>query len=200
MKITNIKQQVKVSERFSVFIDKRYAFSLSSSDLLNTGLKIGQEIDERSLDELRDKATLSKALTRSYHLLSYRARSEWEITSYLKRNKYTQEIIDAVSDRLKKEGYIDDLSFAAEWIKNRSSIKNSSIRKLNQELLQKHIERDVISQAIEQADVDEFTKLKSLIEKMQRQKRYDDKLKLMQYLSRQGYNYNDIKRALSAEG
>jgi regulatory protein len=200
MKITSIKQQVKNSERFSIFIDKRYAFSLTSNDLITAGLKVGQEIDSETLDELKDRASLSKATTRSYHLLSYRARSEWEIYSYLNRQKYDNEIIDTVIERLKREGYINDLAFATEWVKNRSSSKNSSVRKLRQELSQKHVDREIISQAIEDADVDEFSKLKTLIEKLKRQSRYDDELKLMQYLSRQGYGYDDIKKALSSDG
>ena len=45
--------------------------------------------------------------------------------------------------------------------------------------------------------VDEFEVLKAEVEKKRRQPKYQDDLKLMQYLARQGYTYDDIKRALA---
>jgi SOS response regulatory protein OraA/RecX len=45
----------------------------------------------------------------------------------------------------------------------------------------------------------DISALKSTIEKKRRQSKYSDDLKLMQYLARQGYNYDDIKTALQAD-
>jgi len=41
--------------------------------------------------------------------------------------------------------------------------------------------------------------LRELIAKKRQQSRYQDKLKLMQYLSRQGFGYGDIKTVLEED-
>ena len=45
MKITAIKQQVKRQDRYSIYGDGKYLFSFSESELLNSGIKIGQELE-----------------------------------------------------------------------------------------------------------------------------------------------------------
>ncbi len=57
-----------------------------------------------------------------------------------------------------------------------------------------------IKAALEADETDEFDVLLQEVEKKRRQSRYSDDLKLMQYLARQGYRYDDIKRALAGEG
>jgi hypothetical protein len=46
MKITAIKQQVKRQGRYSIFVDDKYAFSLSENALLDQKITIGLEIGQ----------------------------------------------------------------------------------------------------------------------------------------------------------
>ena len=49
MKITDIKAQVRRAGRYSIFVDGKYAFSLSDTALLEQKLKLGQELVGSSL-------------------------------------------------------------------------------------------------------------------------------------------------------
>jgi len=49
---------------------------------------------------------------------------------------------------------------------------------------------------LEEDETDERQVLRELIERKRRQAKYQDNIKLMQYLSRQGFSYGDIKSAL----
>ncbi len=197
MKITDIKQQVKRQGRYSIFVDDKYSFSLSENALMKSGIRIGREYDQAELDELQDTAVLDKAYMRSLDLLSRRARSEWELRDYLKRKDYGPEVIEKIIGRLDEAGYIDDYKFAVSWVETRHLLKNISRRKLWQELKQKHIADEVINQVLEEDETDEIETLRNLVAKKRMQSRYQDDQKLMAFLMRQGYRYQDVKTAMA---
>jgi regulatory protein len=197
MKITAIKQQVKRADRYSIYGDGKYLFSFSEGELLASGIKIGQELDESRLDELKNKAVVDKAYDRSINLVSRRVRSEWELQDYLKRKDYDESIRDEVIGRLRERGYVNDMDFAKRWVENRRLLKSTSKRRLSQELRQKRIADDIIKEVLEADETDELEVLKELVDKKRKQTKYQDDLKLMQYLARQGFSYYLIKESLT---
>lgn len=199
MKITDIKQQVKRSDRYSIYGDDKYIFSLSESELLGLGLKIGQEYQGDDLEKLKEKAILDKAYDRSLNLISRRRRSVWEMTQYLKGKDYNPTEIDTTLNKLSNNGYLDDREFAKAWVSNRRLLKSTSKRRLSQELRAKRVSDEIINEALENDEADEQDVLRELIQKKRTQTRYRDPQKLMQYLIRQGYNYGDIKDAMSGQ-
>jgi len=199
MKITDIKQQVKRAGRYSIFVDGKYSFSLSESELLEVGLKINQEFSSQELDQLQQTAVEDKAYMRSLDLLARRPRSEWEMRDYLKRKDYEEPVIQVIIDKLTQRDYINDKKFAESWIQNRRLLKNTSKRKLWQELKQKRVSDETINQVLEADETDELAVLKELIAKKRTQTRYQDTTKLMQYLIRQGFMYQDVKASLQDE-
>ncbi|HUP26578.1 MAG TPA: RecX family transcriptional regulator [Candidatus Limnocylindrales bacterium] len=196
MKITNIKQQVKRADRYSVYIDGKFSFALSETGLLQQGLYTGQELTAQQLAALKDDSVRDKARYLALGQLSRRMRSEWELRDYLKRKGYTPEIIAQTIEWLAEYGYINDKQFADAWVANRRLLKATSLRRLRQELRQKHVSDDVINETLAEDDTDERQTLRDLIKRKQKQTKYQDKLKLMQYLARQGFNYDDIKSVL----
>lgn len=197
VKITDIKKQVKRSDRYSIFIDGKYDFSLSESELLNLALRVRQEISKEDYKKLKDTASEDKAYDRTLNLIMRRPRSVWEIQTYLKQKKYEPEMIEKIIRRLQENNYLDDASFARSWIQNRRLLKSTSRRKLQLELRQKRVADEIVDQVLaEDAGHDELQMLKEIIEKKRAQSRYADEQKLIAYLARQGFNYGDIKQAL----
>ena len=196
MKITSIKQQVKRTDRYAIHVDNKYEFSLGELELINAGLKVGQELTKTELDGLKDRAKLDKAYDRTLNLIAMRPRSRWEIEDYLKRKKYEPEEIEATIKKLQGSGYINDEAFARSWLSSRRLLKAISKRRLIQELRQKRISDDIIELVMADDETDELSVLSELIAKKRQQSRYQDDLKLMQYLARQGYSYGDIKEAM----
>jgi regulatory protein len=199
MKITDIKQQVKRADRYSLYIDGKYLFSLSESELLTLGLRIGLEFDEAELADLQQKAVIDKGYDRALNLIMRRPRSAWELQQYLKRKDYSEEHSEIILNMLSKRGYVDDIDFAKRWVESRRLLKSTSKRRLTQELRQKRVPDDIISQTLAADETDEQAVLRELISKKRTQTRYQDAQKLMQYLMRQGYNYDDIKVVMSED-
>jgi regulatory protein len=196
MKVTDIKQQVKRADRYSVFIDGKYRFSLSVAELSDLGIRKDLEISEPELSKLLGEAQTSLAKNNSLRFLSYRPRSLWEIETYLKRKKYAPEVIVSTISFLSEKNFIGDKQFAKQWVENRLLLKHVSVRQLKQELRQKKVSDETISEVLEEQQIDEIPIIKELIAKKRQQPKYRDDLKLMQFLARRGYSYDKIQIAL----
>jgi regulatory protein len=199
VKVTDIKQQVKRTSRYSIYFDGKYLFSLSEGELLSSGIRIGKQYTQEELAELRQTAVLDKAYMRALDYVALRMRSRWELTDYLRRKDYDSPTIETILNKLSEYGYVDDKKFAEAWVSNRQLLKPTSLRRLQQELQQKRIDREVISEVLAQQDIDELAMLRQLIERKKQQTRYQDEQKLIAYLLRQGYRYDDVKQALSED-
>lgn len=194
MRITTIKQQAKRTDRYSVFVDGKYVFSLSESGLIQSGLASGQELDAAELTRLKKAAGLDKAYYNAMRYVALRPRSEWEIAMYLKRKEADKDTSDEVIRRLRELNMLGDLDFARRWIANRRLLKSTSKRRLRVELLQKHVSDHVIDEALSEDTTDELQTLRDLVAK--KRARYPERLKFMRYLAGLGFSYDDIKTVL----
>lgn len=197
MKITDIKQQLKRANRYSIYVDDKYSFSLSESELLSQQLKIDQEFDKAEFDRVQQTAAVDKAYMRALDLLARRPRSVREMEQYLKRKGYDHNITDRLLNKLINRGLLDDKQFAESWVSDRRLLKLTSKRRLLQELQQKKISQEIISEVLEQDETNEQEVLRDVVAKKRTQSRYQDDQKLIAYLIRQGFNYEDIKQILS---
>jgi regulatory protein len=196
MKITDIKQQVKRQGRYSVFVDGKYVFSLSESALVDQRIHIGQEVTHDELEGFKKASKFDKAYNLTLAYVARRARSEWELRDYFRRKEIDDEAGEQILDRLRSYGYVNDLAFASSWVENRRLLKSVSRRRLMLELRQKHIADDIVRAVLEEDETSDRDTLRDLIEKKRRQTKYQDDTKLMQYLVRQGYSYDDVKSVL----
>lgn len=199
MKITQIKQQVKRPDRYSIYVDGKFAFGLSEAGLLSNGLASGQEISEEQFSVLKSNAATDKAYGNALRYVVMRPRSVWEMQQYFMRKKVDEPVAKEIIDRLLAIDLLDDRKFAEAWVANRRLLKPTSRRKLQLELRQKHVAGSIIDAVLAQeaedaSELPDRTALAEIIAK--KQARYPDQTKFMQYLARQGFGYDDIKRAL----
>jgi regulatory protein len=199
MKITDIKRQVRQTGRFSVFVDGRYAFSLSDTALLEQGLKLGLDLDAAEVKRLKQTSSDDKLYGLVLRYVAMRPRSEWEVRTYLDRKHSPAALVSQILNKLSELNLLDDTKFAQAWVESRRLLRPTSKRKLQQELRAKHVSDEVIRQVLAEDETDEVVQLRELVAKKRSITRYRDDLKLMQYLARQGFNYEDIKAALRDE-
>jgi len=196
MKITSIKQQIKRAGRYSIFVDEKYSFSLSDDALLESKLVRGQELTADEVEQYKQNSIDDKLYNATLRYLSIRLRSRWELQTYLKRKGASPTLMEDILNKLTKLGYVDDKKFAESFVNDRNLLRPTSRRKLILELKIKKIPQDIINQAVGSDSAIELENLHKIIERKRRQTKYQDNLKLMQYLASQGFNYGDIKDAL----
>lgn len=197
MKITKITQQQKQRDRYSVFVDEKYSFSLSESALLKSKLVSGQELSPAQVQEFKQLSADDKLYQRALRYAALRPRSVWELEQYLKRKDSPAPQTEQITNKLLALDILNDEKFAKMFVHDRTLLRPTSRRKMLAELRKKHIPEEVIQITLEIEQIDELASLREVIAKKRSQSKYkNDNLKLMQYLARQGFGYSDIKQAL----
>ena len=197
MKVTAIKQQARQANRYSIFIDGKYTFSLSETALLDSGLTSGQELTKEQIRQYKQISADDKLYNQALRYVAMRPRSQWEVEFYLVRKHASPALIELILNKLSNIGLIDDQKFARSFVNDRRLLRPTSRRKMIAELRKKRVASEVIEEALGRDSQDERTALQTIIESKRRQTKYQDNLKLMQYLARQGFSYDDIKSALN---
>lgn len=196
MKITSVRQQLKRSGRYSIFVDGKYSFSLSEASLLESKLVNGQELNAGQVREYQRLSANDKIYNQTLQYIALRPRTKWEIETYLKRKNIPPTLLEIILNKLSKIELIDDKKYAEALVNDRRMLRPTSRRKLINDLRKKHVAAPIIEEVISSDLGDDQIALKQIIDKKRRQAKYQDELKLMQYLARQGFNYGDIKDAL----
>ena len=199
MRITELRQGVKNPDRVNVFVDEKYAFSLDISQVIDFKIKIGMEISEERLAELKAASDFGKLYQRALEWVLTRPRSERETRDYLYKKifekKLDKEYVDRIIEKLNSKNYLDDLKFAEWYVENRFVKKGISKKRLKMELMKKGVSNSIIEKVLNaRNDEDE---IKKMIEK--KRNKYDDD-KLIQYLCRQGFEYQLVQNLVQTFG
>jgi len=194
----------------NIMIDGKYRFSLDILQIADLGIRVGKEYTEEELTALEEESQYGKLYTRTLEYCLMRPHSAREVKDYLyKKTRDTRtktgqvkkgvsaQLTERVFRRLSEKGYIDDEKFAKFWVENRNLRKGTSLRKLTAELQAKGVSRSIIEQYLQDSSRSDEDELQKVIAK--KQSRYSDPQKLMQYLARQGFSYDDIKEALKED-
>lgn len=198
--ITDIKQLKRFQDRFSVFVDGQYAFSIGDLDLSAASLSVGQELSEDEMHHWQERGGQRKALDLAMRFVSIRGRSRREILDYLGKKGCAGEPAEAALGRLEKLGLVDDAAFALSWVQGRQRLRPRSRRVLEQELATKGVSKEIVSSvmAVSADKASELASVAAVIDKKLKLPQYRNPEKLTAYLMRQGYPYDTIKQALES--
>ena len=209
-KITGITQQIKNADRVNVAVDGRYAFSLTVGQVVDLGLKIGQEVDEAKLAELENASEFGKVYQRALEYALMRPRSVREVKDYLWRKGLDKKLADGrikkgvdpemaekILDKLISAGYLDDKRFAEFWVENRMQKKGISERRLRMELMKKGVDSGIIEEVFSRSARSDAEEIQKII--LKKRRRYTDE-KLVAYLVGQGFGYHEAKEAMEKRG
>ena len=207
LKITSISLQVRDKNRVNISVNGKYRFSLDYTQIADLGVKVGKEYTEAELSELENESQFGKLYMRALEYSLMRPHSQHELSQYLYRKTrdtltktgsikkgVSKELTERVFDRIIEKGYVNDEAFARYWIENRQLRKGISKRKLQAELASKGVNRSIVETLLSETDRSDENEIQKIIEK--KASRYDDEQKLMSYLARQGFSYDDIKQAI----
>ena len=196
MIITDIKKQKKDENRFSVYVDGEYAFSLIAQDIEYFKLKESCEIAEEKYRFILDTIVYIKAQDLALKYLSYKMRTGKEVRDKLEKSDFSEGIIEKVMEFLTKYNYIDDYQYSMAYI--RQSLKLNPVGKyaIQQKLRGYGVEQSVIEKALYDSEIDEEKYAREVIGKKTSGKNYNtdrDLRKLQDFLIRTGFSYDITK-------
>lgn len=197
--ITDIQVQKKYPSRRSIFLDGRFFCGVNEDVAVKFHLERGMEIDEDKLKELLYEEELSKAKSYVYRILARRMYTTKEIRDKLVERGYVGKIIEDVIATLERYGYLNDKTYAEEWIESRMRSKPKGKIALRRELGRKGIEESIIEDALSQA-FDQSKEAEMALDLACRKVRsynVDDpvaaKRKLQSFLLRRGFDFETVK-------
>lgn len=200
MQITSIDKQIKNPERFDIYIDNNYSFSLDYEDLAQSGIKVDDYIDPDFLSELIYLSQYKKAYNKALKFLTARARSCYEVTRKLSILKYDNKVIEDVVQKLTDLGYINDEEFSKQWAEDRKNLKRAGKKKVIAELINKGINYKTAEDAVNQCQTDDLKIAESLLEKKLKGSIDPDNIKafnkIYRYLLSKGIEYDTARRAI----
>lgn len=211
MKITSIQQQKKNPGRVSVFLDDKFAFGLDAKFLIDFDLYKDRELSEEEFSDIVRKDTGEKIKGRVIDLISRRPRSEKEVRDYIYQKfregkfeieeSYLEDVVEEVILGLKKYDLINDERFAEWYVRNRKDFKPRGKSLLKQELAQKGVSKNIITQSLDYGDDVDLALAQNLAQKKLRTlDRFSEekrKEKLTAFLQRKGFDWGVIKKVTS---
>lgn len=193
MKLTYKKGK---QDKIHISVDGEYSFTVDETYFLSMGIYNGKEVDEDELEDIKQTVSVRRAYNYAVNLLSRRDHSERELMTKLTQKGYTDGAEEAIA-KLRDSGYVSDERFARLYVRELQTFKKYGKRRIEQELFRKGIDREIISEVLEETDFDE-SELVSLIERKYGRYLGDEKgiAKTVNGLLRMGYSYGEIRDAL----
>ncbi|MGM7637513.1 recombination regulator RecX [Bacillus sp. Hm123] len=202
--ITKISQQEKRKDRYNIFLNEEYAFSVDEAVLIRFQLKKGMELSKDEIDTIAHQDGIQKGLNTAIHFLSIRMRSEREVRDYLQKKEIEPEAIEEVIRSLHRLSYLDDAQFAKAYVNTQMNTTDKGPIVIRRELKEKGIQEKWIEEVLSSFDFSrQLEKAAALAEKYRKKYRKESfviqKQKIEQVLMRKGYGWDVIQEAVVTE-
>ncbi|MGL4911393.1 MAG: recombination regulator RecX [Romboutsia sp.] len=198
--ITKIESQKKSAERVNIYVDDEFFIAIFAELVYTFNLKKGMTIEEDKLKNLLKDEMYLKAKNKALNILSKADQSEKKIKEKLSAD-YEEDTIDSVLEFLRQNKFIDDQLLANKIVNTNVNLNRCGKNRIKQNLYNKGIDKNSISEAIEDIDDDtEFENAMYLAKKRYSRVKNEDKRKIYQKISQhlayKGFNYDIIKKVL----
>ena len=175
-----------------IFLDGE-SIALYNGEIRRMDITVGREISEEEYYITVYPILKKRAFARLLHILERSFKSENDLIKKLRLSFYPEEAVKEAIEKAKKFGYINDERYAERYV---STYKDKySKLNLKYKLMEKGINKEIIDNALEEADIDESPMIIKLLEK----KHYfemdepEKKQKIIASIMRKGYKYTKIK-------
>lgn len=173
---------------------------------LNASLFKGDDLSLKRIEELKLTNAEYEIKNSAFRYLSNRNHSILELKNKLKKKGYDTTVIGKVIDDLKDKKYLNDQTFAENFVRNRVDRRKEGVMKITSELYKKGITREIISDVTESIkenpkNIENAIELgKTKLEKIQKRGEYDYnkiKSKLFLFLKGRGFTSDVIFDVIS---
>jgi regulatory protein len=182
-----VLEKTRTEHRAAIYVDDRLAAYARPRDA--QGLAAGDTVTEQSLNSLQQGYQDQGAYLQAIRFLGPRDRSTREVRRHLHAKGWNGPACDRAVAKLEAEGYLDDRAFARKWVAFRARTSPRSRRTLIQELNQKGIARETVTEAVANVDEDALA-LACAQKKIRHWQRYagDERFKrIAAFLQRKGF-------------
>ena len=129
---------------------------------------------------------------------------QYELTEKMRRWGMSDEAQARVMQRLVSERYVDDERYTQAFVRDKIRDNKWGRRKVEQALWQKHIDKDIREQILNEVDDDEYLSvLRPLLKQKQKTLKggtdYERNQKLVKFALQRGFTYDIIRQCIDGD-
>ena len=129
-----VKYELTKKNIYNVYLSNGEVLELDESVITNNELLLKKRIDNDLYDKLKRDNKICILVNASIKYINVRLRSIKDINDYLLKKEADTDLIDEVSSRLMKMGYLDDRRFTEAYIKDKLNFTSWGDYKIINEL------------------------------------------------------------------
>lgn len=200
--ITKITRQKKNTERYNLYLDETYAFSVDESVLIRYQLTKGKVLADFEMDDMIYEDEVRKAFSTALNYLSYRMRSEQEVKKKLLEYEFGEAVILEAIRKLKEYNYLNDEEFSKALLSTEKKSSKKGPGAIKQSLKQKGIDEETQQAVLTTYSEEEQLEIAlKLAEKVLRTSSQltpsQQKRKIQDMLARKGYSFSIGKQIIT---
>lgn len=200
MIITGIQEVTKA--KVKVFIDSEFAFVLYKGELRTYGICEERELSEETYRVIVDEVLTKRAKLRCMYLLKSRDYTKHGLMEKLRKEYYSEDIIEKALAYVISYGYVDDERYARAYINYAG--KSKSRKQIEFDLMKKGVAKDDIAAAFDELEESEdLVSEESLIRALLVKKHYknedattEERRKIIGFLYRKGFSLDKIYKVV----
>lgn len=200
MRIERVEPSKHKRGRVLVFLEDGACLKITEQELLDFGLRAGDELDGGTLGRLKEAAGVSNVKATAADLIGKRAMSRRDLERKLKEKGASEADARYAAEWLEAIGAINDADYAALLARHCADLGYGPAR-VREKLYEKGVPRELWDDALEQLpdsgeQIDRFlqSKLRGRFPEEKEKKRLTDAL------LRRGYSWGDVKAAWNRLG
>lgn len=190
------------SNKYRVYLDNNENIILHENIIIKYNLLIEKEITNLNSIMIDNNNYLLYDETLSY--ISKKMRCEFEIRNYLNKKEVSNDIIEQIINKLKKDGFLNEKLFVKSYISDKMRLSKNGINKIKSDLIKLNIDKKVIEDEIKKFDLNESNNIleKLIDKKIRSNKSYGPevlKQKLLIEFINKGYDKQDIIQIIESK-
>ena len=199
MRIDRIEASKRKRGRVLVFLEDGACLKITEQELLDFGLRSGDELDESAQTRLKEAAGVSDVKATAADRIGRRAMSRANLEQKLQENGASEAEARYAAEWLEAIGAIDDADYAA-LLANHCARQGYGPQRVKQKLFEKGVPRDLWDDALatlpDPAEaIDSYLRSKRRGELDEKEKK-----RLSDGLLRRGFAWSDIRAGLNRLG
>ena len=200
MRIERIEASRHKRGRVLVFLEDGACLKITEQELLDFGLRAGDELDETTLARLKEAAGVSNVKATAADLIGKRAMSRASLEKKLKEKGASEAEARYAAEWLEAIGAINDADYAALLVRHCADLGYGPAR-TREKLYEKGVPRELWDEALDQLP-DNGEQIDRFLQSKLRGRMPDEKVKkrLTDALLRRGYSWGDVKAAWNRLG
>ena len=200
MRIERLESSKHKRGRVLVFLEDGACLKITEQELLDFGLRAGDDLNEATLARLKEAAGVSNVKATAADLIGKRAMSRASLEKKLKEKGASEADARYAAEWLEAIGAINDADYAALLVRHCADLGCGPAR-VREKLYEKGVPRELWEDALDQMP-DNGEQIDRFLQSKLRGRTPDEreKKRLTDALLRRGYSWGDVKAAWNRLG